>query len=363
MAREIEARFTKDEILELYLNHIYLGNGVRGLRAGRRALLPPAGEHPHPAPGRRCFRRPAQGAHPYRRPAPRGRPGAARPGAAPDGGAGSRSPAAAAAAAETPLGVEPPPRQARSAPGLAPTSWRPSAGELEERFGEEIYRRPLRVWTTLDSAAQRLAEQELERQLAADRGGGARPLPSAPLLAGERAGGGRDALPSRALVLLQAADGDVLAWVGGRDFRQSQFDRVARAPRRQAGSAWKPFVYAAALAEGWACSQPLSDRPFALRLSSGRVWQPRNFGARYDVQVTLRDALVRSKNVATVQLAREIGADGIVDLAARAGIASPIPRHPSMPLGTAALSPLELTAAYTAFAGLGQGVRPRLVRG
>ena len=128
--------------------------------------------------------------------------------------------------------------------------------------------------------------------------------------------------------MLDAHDGDVLAWVGGRDFAQSQFDRVVQA-RRQPGSAFKPFVYAAALAGGWVLSQPLLDQPFGVRMASGQTWQPKNFADRYDGQVTMRDALVRSKNVPTVHLADAVGLARIAEVAHRAGIAEPIAPTPN----------------------------------
>ena len=121
-----------------------------------------------------------------------------------------------------------------------------------------------------------------------------------------------------AFVMLDARSGDVLAWVGGRDYSHSQFDRVAQA-RRQPGSAFKPFVYAAALSQGWVLSQPLLDQPLQVRLPNGQIWKPRNFTGRYEGRITMRDALVRSKNVATVRLASAVGLDEVADLALRRG--------------------------------------------
>jgi penicillin-binding protein 1A len=160
--------------------------------------------------------------------------------------------------------------------------------------------------------------------------------------------------------MVGALEGDVLAWVGGRDFRESRFDRV-RGARRQAGSAFKPFVYAAALESGHTLSEPLSDEPLKLDRGGRRFWEPHNFDGRFEGSVTLRDALVRSKNVPTIRLAQQIGTHAVASFAEEAGIEPPISEEPSMALGTVAVSPLELTAAYTAFAHLGTGVRPRVV--
>jgi penicillin-binding protein 1A len=154
--------------------------------------------------------------------------------------------------------------------------------------------------------------------------------------------------------------GDVLAWVGGRDFLHSRFDRVKSA-RRQAGSAFKPFVYATAVASGRMLNQKVLDQPLEVSLGGHRSWKPKNFDGAFDGEITLRDALVRSKNVPTVRLAQDVGTRRIAEFAEEAGIDPPISEQPSMALGTVAVSPVELAAAYTAFAALGEGVRPRFV--
>jgi penicillin-binding protein 1A len=360
VAKEIERRFSKQEILELYLNHIYFGNRAHGIEAAARqyfgvpavqltlpqaallAALPKAPSHYDP-------RRHPQAALERRNlvltlMAEQGRI--------------SRREAEAARAA--PLGIKPPPRQARVEAGLAPWFVEQVRRELEEKYGASLYSRALRIRTTLDSRAQRAAEEELARQLKLVETGqlgafeGPRyasdvePEPdSTPYLQG-------------AVVAIDPRNGDVLAWVGGRDFSHSQFDRVAMA-RRQAGSAFKPFVYATALRDGWVLSQPIEDKPLRIRLSGGQIWQPKNFSDRYEGTVTLRDALVRSKNVATVRLADAVGLGQVAAAAHRAGIEEPLPELPSIALGTVAVSPLELTTAYTAFAGLGTGAEPRMI--
>jgi membrane peptidoglycan carboxypeptidase len=146
--------------------------------------------------------------------------------------------------------------------------------------------------------------------------------------------------------------------VGGRDFRQSRFDRVSSS-LRQTGSAFKPFVYAAALGKGHVLSEHLPDEPMRVQLSRNRYWEPQNYDHDYEGEVTVRDALVRSKNIPTVQLAEQVGLDDVARTAHQAGIHSPIDPTPSMPLGTVAVSPLELATAYGAFAGLGSAAVPR----
>ncbi|HYG61959.1 MAG TPA: PBP1A family penicillin-binding protein, partial [Thermoanaerobaculia bacterium] len=362
VANEIESKYSKEEILELYLNHIYFGNRAQGIesaawqyfgrpasqltltQAALLAALPKAPSHydPRRHPERAIERRnlviglmEEQGRVPR---------------------------LLADQARREPLELAPAPRHARVESGLAPYFVEQVRRQLEERFGDDLYTQPLRVRTTLDSSTQRAAEEELRRQLRRIESGelgafqGARYSASA-----EPPKEGTDYLQG-AVVVLHAQTGDVLAWVGGRDFAHSQFDRVAQA-RRQVGSAFKPFVYAAALSEGYVLSQPLADRPLRVRLPGGRVWEPKNFTRQYDGEVTLRDALVRSKNVATVRLADAVGLGEVVQVAHAAGITEegqddPLP---SMALGAVPVSPLELTTAYTGFAGMGRAVEPRLV--
>jgi penicillin-binding protein 1A len=347
VAFEIESDFKKDEILEMYLNHIYFGNGARGIEAAARHYF---GVHARELSLGQAALLAALPKGPGRYD-PRRNPGEAK--ARRDLVLGrmveqKRIPADAAdRARRASLGVA-----RRRASGERPVF----AGyfieevrrQLEEVMGGDLYDQRLRIRTTLDAGAQRAAEQELERQLhAIESGALGRFRP--------REGGLQGAV-----VLMGAVEGDVLAWVGGRDFNQSRFDRV-RAARRQAGSAFKPFVYAAALDGGHTLSEPLSDEPLRLAQGGRTYWEPHNFDERYDGRVTLREALVRSKNVPTVRLAQEVGTRAVASFAEVAGIQPPIPEEPSMALGTVAVSPIELTAAYTAFAAMGTGVKPRLI--
>ncbi|HKI05424.1 MAG TPA: PBP1A family penicillin-binding protein [Thermoanaerobaculia bacterium] len=360
VAQDIERQYSKQEILELYLNHIYFGNRARGIEAASRqyfghsarelglaeaallAALPKAPSHYDP-------RRHPQAALERRnlvislmqeqRLLPR---------------------FMALDARRSALDLAPAPRQERVESGLAPYFVEQVRRELEERFGSELYSQPVRIVTTLDSAAQRAAEEELRNQLKRVESGDLGDFQGRRYtLASEPPADGTPYLQGAA-VMLDARDGDVLAWVGGRDYSHSQFDRVVQA-RRQPGSAFKPFVYAAALAQGWALSQPLVDQPLRVKMPNGRFWTPKNFSGRYEGRVTVRDALVRSKNVATVRLADAVGYGEVSKLARQAGLDEPVAPMPSIALGAVAVSPLELTAAYSAFANLGDAVEPRLI--
>jgi penicillin-binding protein 1A len=348
VAMGIEHSFEKDQILEMYLNHIYFGNGARGIEAAARHYFGVRAKD-LTLPQAALLAALPKGPGHYD---PRKHPGEARTRrdlvlslmAEQD-----RIPAAdAERARKAPLGVRRR-RVAGDKPVFAGYFVEEVRRQLEEVMGGDLYDQHLRIRTTLDIGAQRAAEEELDRQL--------RQIESGGLGRFSRQG---DGSLQGAVVMVGALEGDVLAWVGGRDFRESRFDRV-RGARRQAGSAFKPFVYATALDNGHTLSEPLSDEPLKLDRGGRRFWEPHNFDGRFEGTVTLRDALVRSKNVPTIRLAQQIGTHAVAAFAEEAGIEPPISEEPSMALGTVAVSPLELTAAYTAFAHLGTGVRPRVV--
>ena len=358
-ARAIEDEFSKPQILELYLNHVYFGNGARGIEAAARHYFGATTRSltlPQGALLAALLKGPAL--FDPRRHADRARE--RRDLVLTLMEQQGRLPAAdAAAARQAPLGVLSRSRAGRSDDGPAPHFVEHVRRELEERFGEELYEEPLGIHTTLDIGAQKAAEEELMRQLKTVEGGSAGRL-RGPKYAVHPAGDAAYAYLQGAVVAIDVANGDVLAWVGGRDFLHSRFDRVVAA-RRQTGSAFKPFVFAAALGAGRMLSEHVPDEPIRIQLDRKRHWEPKNFGNEYDGEVTLREALVRSKNVPTVQLAGDVGLQRVADVARQAGIESPMEASPALALGTVAVSPLELATAYTAFATLGDAVRPRLV--
>jgi penicillin-binding protein 1A len=359
VAGDIERRFTKDEILELYLNHIYFGGGSYGVEAASRNYFG------KPAAELRLAEAALLAALPKSPTWYNPRRFAERARSRRDlvlalmAEQGRITEAAAQGAAESGLGVRRDPPSRRADPGTAPYFVEAVRRVLEDRLGEDIYTAPVRVFTTLDQRAQRSAEQQLEQQLRAIERGSFGRYSGGRYAAGTIPDGTTDYVQG-AVVLMDATTGAVRALVGGRNFTHSRFDRATQA-RRQPGSAFKPFVFAAALGSGYAPSQLVSDSVLRLELSGGEVWEPRNFGGEYEGHVTLREALVRSKNVPTVRLAADVGVGQVLRLARRAGLRSELPNVPSVALGTAAVTPLELTAAYTAFAQLGTAVPPRLI--
>jgi penicillin-binding protein 1A len=168
---------------------------------------------------------------------------------------------------------------------------------------------------------------------------------------------GREGLQA-ALVALDPRTGNVLAVVGGRDFRESQFNRAVRS-LRQPGSAFKPWVYAAALDAG---RSPVSELTglSSLAPQGDEEWTPRNASGRVDDQLTLREAFFESNNRAAVALQQRIGGGTVVRLAARAGLDNQ-PNVPSLALGAGVVTPLALTASYAAFANGGEWVQPRAI--
>jgi penicillin-binding protein 1A len=190
------------------------------------------------------------------------------------------------------------------------------------------------VSTTLDGGLQALAEAALADAL--DRKGAA-------------FGVGQGAL------VALAPDGAIKALVGGRNYAESQFDRAASA-KRQPGSAFKPFVYLAALEAGLNPDSVREDAPINVK-----GWQPENYAHEYFGPVSLTKALSLSLNTVAVRLGLEVGPKAIVRVAHRLGIASDLSANPSIALGTSEVTPLEIVTAYAAFANSGIGVQPQII--
>jgi penicillin-binding protein 1A len=160
---------------------------------------------------------------------------------------------------------------------------------------------------------------------------------------------------SEAAVVVMKPDGAVVALIGGTDYAESTFNRATQA-HRQPGSAFKPFVYLAALEAGLTPWDVRDDE--AVDIDG---WKPTNFGGRSYGTLTLADALAHSVNTITANLAQEIGISTIVDAAARCGISSPLEQNASLALGTSEVTPIELTTAYAAFASGGLAANPYFV--
>jgi penicillin-binding protein 1B len=214
--------------------------------------------------------------------------------------------------------------------------------EVEELLGGNVGGRGARVFTTLDLSLQRFAEVAVSRGLERLESRVPRLQRRAPA---ERL--------QAALVVLDPTSGGIRALVGGRDYLVSQFNRAVLA-RRQPGSAFKPFVYAAALAErrGQPAFTPASlvdDTPITLTSANQPPWSPRNYDDRYEGRVTVRRALEQSLNAATVRVAMEIGLPEVIQTAQRLGLTATLAPVPSVALGSFEVTPLELARAYLPF--------------
>ncbi len=167
-----------------------------------------------------------------------------------------------------------------------------------------------------------------------------------------------------ALIAVDAAQGSVLGWVGGRNYQKNQFDRVSSA-KRQPGSAFKPFVYLTAF-DGELnqyrvarTTSTLLDEPIAIDIPGVGVWEPKNYDGDYQGEVTMRQALVKSLNIPTVQLAQKVGLSAISELARELGFGDDLPAVPSLALGAGEVSPFTLARAYTIFANGGRLIQLR----
>lgn len=232
---------------------------------------------------------------------------------------------------------------------------------LQARFGMELYRAGYRVYTTLDLDIQQSAERALEQQLQFIETGGLGRFPHQTYAAAMEGRSGGDGATSPylqgAVVTMEARTGAILAMVGGRDFEESKFNRATQA-NRQAGSTFKPFVYSAALRAGITLSRIVDDSPFSVAIPDQPSWEPKNFDGRFQGLMSIREALYRSQNVPAARIGMEVGAEAIIGEAAAFGFSTRIPRVPSISLGSAEVIPLEMVAAYSAFANLGTRVAP-----
>jgi penicillin-binding protein 1A len=319
----LEHSFTKDQLLSIYLNRVYLGSGTYGIgAASKRYFGKPAealtlGEAAMiagllKAPSRYAPTRDLERAQARARQVL---------GFMVD--AGYIDAAEAAAASRQPFTIR---RQLSASRGA-----RYFADWVFDRVSD--YTGPgaadITVVTTLDLRMQKAAEAAVEWALA---------------------GVGAERQATQAALVALAPDGAVRAMVGGRDYRISQFNRATQA-RRQPGSAFKPFVYLAALEAGMKPGDMIDDAPPTID-----GWSPRNYDGKYAGPVSMEEALVRSLNTVAVRLAERVGRDKVVDVARRLGVSSPLRADASLALGASEATLLEITRAYTALANGGQGV-------
>ncbi|MEO8335436.1 MAG: PBP1A family penicillin-binding protein [bacterium] len=364
VARAIEAKYSKDKILELYLNQISLGNSAFGVETASQryfgksardlnlaesamlAGLPKAPERYNPRrwPERAIQRRNtvievmrSQGAI---------------------------SDADASLAKAYPLQLA----RRSEAGDVAPYFVEWVRQQLENQFGQKLYEQGLKVYTTLDVDLQSAAERGLENQLRAIESGkyGAYNhtsfesyLARASERAGEAAAANSPYLQG-SFVAMDPRTGAVRALVGGRDFDDSKFNRAVQA-LRQPGSTFKPVVYADAVQNGRSPSYIVDDSPVSVPQSGGGSWTPQNYDGKFEGPMPMRRGLYQSRNIIAIKVGMELGEQSVIDMARKFGLTTPIPPYPSINIGAADVYPIEMIAAYSAFATLGTRSSPTAI--
>ncbi|MEM7481718.1 MAG: PBP1A family penicillin-binding protein [Acidobacteriota bacterium] len=341
LALMLDARYRKEQILEAYLNEIYLGasGGVNliGVGAAARAYF---GREP----GELTLAEAATLAGMI--PAPANR----TPVSDPEVAKKHRnlvlermaklemvSPEQARAAMDQAVVARPIPPRRRGVPYFADAM----AREAAARWGlDDLSEGGFVLLSTLEGADQNKAEEAVSWGLEALEEGWekGRDMPS-PLQA--------------AMVSVDPRDGSIVAYVGGRDYGSSQFDRAGQA-RRQAGSAFKPVIYATAFERGVASpSSMVEDAPLTVRLANQR-WSPQNDDGEFNGWVSVRTAVERSLNVPTARLALQVGLKPIIEVARGLGVTAPLDPVPSLALGAFEVSPVEMATVYATFAAGGK---------
>ncbi len=349
-AREMERHYTKQQILEAYLNQIDFGHGWSGIEvASRHYFGKPAAELTLAEAATLAA-------------VPKG-PAVFDPLRNPERVRTRRNvvlrlmaeqryiPAAAARAAQsTTLALAP--NRGMSAPAQ---NFVNVVRVQATRAGIPVLNGGYRIYTALDPDLQNAAVAAIEAEASAFE---ARPGYRHPTRASHTSG--TPSYLQGVAVAMDPSNGDVRALVGGRDYEDSQFDRAVDG-ERQPGSAFKPIVYAAAISHALTPLTIVQDTAVSFRLTNGTYYRPQNSDRRFLGAMTLRDALARSRNVVAVQLAVAMGMDSVIAMARRMGISSPIAPGPASAIGASVVQPLDIVAAFTAFANLGTPVEPRFI--
>ena len=355
-ARAMERHYTKAQILEAFLNQIPFGRGAYGIEMAARQYFAKGAAELTLAEAATLAAMPKSPVrydpvtHPERSLERRNTVLALM------AAQGYLTPAQARRAQQDPL------RPVLTARAIAP--WVTDVVRVQaERIGIPVTQGGYRLVTTVDAALQRLAQEGLQAEIEGieRRPGfrGARCAGATPPLPRRETPGARQCLEG-VLVALDPGSGDVRALVGGRDYARSSFNRAVDG-LRQPGSSFKPFAYAQALSQGLTANALLADTAVRLRLVTGQWYAPENADGAFLGPLTMREALVRSRNPVAVHLAMTVGLDSILALAQRSGIRSPIPSVPASVLGAGTVQPLDFIAAYAPFANGGSAVEPRVL--
>ncbi len=342
LAYRIDRYLKKQEILELYLNHIYLGHGAYGIEAASQSYFGKSARSltlPEAAMLAGLPKAPSRFSPYVNMERARQRQGYVLTRMQEDG---YITPAAKDRALKEPVKlISSKPREK-----VAPYFTENVRRYILEKYGSDaLYREGLEVYTTINVEMQRAANEAVER--------GIREMETREkFTAGELQG---------ALLCMDARTGEIKAMVGGRDYKKSEFNRATQA-RRRPGSSFKPFVYTAAFDKGMTPATVILDSPVIFNDSTRGEWKPQNFEHKFFGPTTLRTALTFSRNVVTVKLLQELGLAYVIDYAHSMGIHSPLTRDLTLALGTSTVTLQEMVRGYGVLANGGKRVEPYFIR-
>jgi penicillin-binding protein 1A len=352
LAIEIERNYSKQQILEMYFNQIYFGEGAYGVQAAAKTFFNKPIEELTLS---ECALLAGLPANPsvY---SPRRRPTAARARRTKvlRNMLATRSVTQVEFnnASSAPLGVTP----VRYSNDRAPYFVEMVRLHLDEKYGSNaVYEGGLKVYTTLDIDLQQVAEKAIEKQLAqleADLRLKSTLASYEPPATDSARGSMRTPYLQGAFLAMDPRTGYIRAMVGGREWNHSNFNRATQA-HRQPGSAFKVFIYTAAIDNGFQPTDVIVDEPVSYPAGDGTNYEPRNYDQIFRGPITLRYALQQSVNVPAVKLLRKVGTSLVASYARRMGIRSPIQQNLSMALGSSEVTLLELVSAYAVLADRG----------
>ena len=366
VAVELERNFPKDTIFQLYLNQISLGPNVAGVEAASQVFFGKSVRDLNVAEAATLAALPKA-------------PGTYNPRTHPENAVRRRN--VVLALMRDQGFISPEDAEFWKAYPLVLTTRRTSYGDvapyfvewlrtafLEPRYGRDLYDKGLRIYTTLDLDMQEAAEQALQSQLdeiesgvysnGKFEGSSYREYLEQGRATGDEAGPYSQYLQG-ALMAMDAKTGNILAMVGGRDFVDSKWNRVTQS-ERPPGSTFKPFVYSAAIRAGHPVTEMLDDTPLnppVTQLDSS-LWQPKDYDDTTLGLIPMRQSLYLSRNLSTIKLGMSLGEQTVIGEARRYGITTAMPPYPSIHIGSRSTKPIELIAAYTAFANGGVRVEP-----
>jgi len=344
LAYKIDKYLTKDEIMNLYLNHIYLGHGTYGIEAASEGYFGKSAKYltlPEASLLAGLPKAPSTYSPFLHYDKARQRQAYVLDRMIEDG---YISPAEKDRALATPIKL----KSIRPKEKIAPYFVENVRRYVLEKYGSDVlYKEGLEIHTTLNIDMQMAARDAVERGLQE-------------LEAREKYEKGT---VQGALFSMDVRTGEIKAMVGGRDFKKSEFNRATQA-RRQPGSAFKPFIYTAAFDKGMTPTTRIMDAPIMYedRSSPDGFWRPKNFDGKFNGPTTLRTALVQSRNVITIKLLQEIGVDYAAAYATNMGISSPLSKNLTMALGTSAVTLQEMVTGYDVLANQGKRVTPFFIK-